>query len=98
MPADGPHYALGVSHAGHVWYLSRAASFGNLMRTSCPYSARTWPTVAELELWMDALPEGSKVQLSDRTLLILPVLIVVDRPVQTLTLKTVETPKEEAAT
>jgi hypothetical protein len=92
VSADGRSYALGISVAGRTWFLSRAANFGNLMRTSDPDSARTWPTVAELELWVDALPEGAKVQIADRPLTIVPVLVTVGRPVGTLTLKTVDAP------
>jgi hypothetical protein len=44
---------------GERWqYISQAASFGNAMRTRCPFAARTWPTVAEARAWAEDRRRG----------------------------------------
>lgn len=89
-------FALGLPGPCRPWYLGRAASFGNMMRTSDPATARTWPTVAELEGWVEALPAGAKAQLADRELLILPLAIKALPHVGTLTVTTPEAPDTPA--
>lgn len=89
-------FALGMILDGRPWFLGRAASFGNMMRTIDPATARTWPTVAECESWVDALPPGAKIQLEGRELLILPLWITVGEPAHTLTVE-VTTPETNDA-
>lgn len=68
------------------WFLGRGATLGNLMRTSDPATARTWPTIVELELWIDGLPESAKEQIADRELCVIPLGIEVGASVGTITL------------
>jgi hypothetical protein len=89
---------LGADNDRAIWFLGRGASLGNMMRTSDPATARTWASVAELELWVDGLPDSAKDQIADRTLTIFALTVSVSEPVGTLTLKTVEpATKEEPA-
>lgn len=60
---------------GGVWYLSRASSLGNLMRTSDPFHARTWPTVAEAEIWFLNLPERVKDEIQGRGMVVIPLTL-----------------------
>jgi hypothetical protein len=86
-------YALGIrDHRGRLEFLRRGVFPGNLMRTTDPHYAWTWPTVRELELWLDLLPESSKDQLADRELLIVPFSLVCAQAQQSVTLKTIPSP------
>ncbi|MDR3634389.1 MAG: hypothetical protein P4L84_11340 [Isosphaeraceae bacterium] len=96
-------FVLGFLDGGRSWFLGRGASFGNMMSTLDPATARTWPSIVELELWVDALPDTAKAQIADRELLILPLEITVGNAVDTVTLETVtpetkETPAERVIT
>lgn len=48
-------FALAVrAPGGGPWqFLSAVASAGNLMRTTSPFHARTWASVADLQAWVD---------------------------------------------
>lgn len=72
---------------GGVWYLSRAWSPGNLMRTSDPFSAQTWATVAEVELWWLELKPECRKQLEDRELVVLPLSVTTGAAARSVWLK-----------
>jgi hypothetical protein len=92
-PGNATAYALGIrDRDGRLEFLRRGVFPGNLMRTNDPHYAWTWPTVPELQLWLDQLPESSKDQLEDRALLIVPLHLVCGESQQSVTLKMVPTP------
>jgi hypothetical protein len=95
MSATATAFALALPspRPGRLDYLRAGAFLGNLMRTDDPFSARTWPSMAELKLWLDGLPEGAKAQLSGRPLLIVPLELAAGTPRETITLRLLDGPR-----
>jgi hypothetical protein len=82
-------YALGIAdpRSGRLEFLCRGVFPRNLIRTPDPHSAWTWPSIAELKLWLSGLPQVARDQLLDRSLLIVPLTIAVGAPAQAITVQ-----------
>lgn len=66
--------ALGYSDTeGRTWFIHRAATFGNMLRTNDPHQSRAFPALAELRDWVETLPAHAKAQLADRDLFVYPI-------------------------
>jgi hypothetical protein len=95
---DRPAYALGLTDpkSGKLEFLCRGIWPGNLMRTDDPFYAWTWPSIDELRIWADALPDSAKSQIAERRLLIVPLTIAVGLATQTLKIRYAHPPPGES--
>ena len=98
-PYDRTSYALATLDGhGTPWFLRRGAFMGNLLRTDDPHSAWTWPDVTEARGWVESLPAAARSQLVDRTLLLVPLTLAVGDPVESLSLRVLESEGDAPAT
>lgn len=66
--------ALGYTDTeGRTWFIHRAATFGNMLRTDDPHQSRAFPHAFELQEWVAGLPDHAKAQLAGRDLLVFPI-------------------------
>jgi hypothetical protein len=90
-------FALGYTDTeGRTWFIHRAATFGNMLRTDDPHQSRAFPAVFELQNWVESLPGHAKAQLAGRDLLIFPIDFRAGEPTHRLRLD-LDTPALDGA-
>lgn len=82
--------ALGYTdEVGRTWFIHRAASFGNMLRTDDPHQSRASPALVDLTAWIDDLPDHAKAQIAGRDLLVFPIDFRIGAPTHHLAIEDV---------
>lgn len=93
-------FALAVRPEGGAWqFISADATGGNLVRTTSPFHARVWASVAEIEAWIEdreanfaaiAGEKNSRVEVVAREYAVVPVALAVAASIRPLIVCTLE--------